>query len=145
MWCSHNHDCGCLLPYLLRSRPPLPRLAVTIDAGVLAITGTALAPTAQATGEAAGTVTVVARNLDNPRGLAFGPHGDLYIAEAGHGGALSLGNGPEGPQYAGLTSGMSKLEDGKPTKAVDHLISVASPKGTGCGGLVADPSQGNRN
>jgi hypothetical protein len=26
-------------------------------------------------------------NLDNPRHLAFGPEGGLYVAEAGHGGA----------------------------------------------------------
>ncbi len=99
---------------------------------------------AQTTDDAAGTVTVVARNLDNPRGLAFGPHGDLYIAEAGHGGSVCLGSGPEGPACAGLTSGMSKLVGGQLSKVVDHLISVASPDGTGAGGLVAVSTQGNR-
>ena len=94
--------------------------------------------------DAAGTATVVARNLDNPRGLAFGPHGELYVTEAGHGGDLCLGSGPEGPRCAGLTSGMSKLADGQLTKVVDHLISVASPHGTGAEGLVAVSTQGNR-
>ena len=31
-------------------------------------------------------VTVVMSGLDNPRGLAFGPEGALYVAEAGRGG-----------------------------------------------------------
>src|SRR5690242_6210868 len=30
--------------------------------------------------------TIVARGLLNPRGLAFGPDGSLYVAEAGAGG-----------------------------------------------------------
>ena len=94
--------------------------------------------------DAAGTVTVVAEHLDNPRGLAFGPHGELYIAEAGHGGGICLGEGPEGPSCAGLTSGMTKLSHGKQTKVVDHLISVASPDGTAAGGLAAVSTQGNR-
>jgi glucose/arabinose dehydrogenase len=32
------------------------------------------------------TVTRVMGGLDNPRGLAFGPKGALYVAEAGRGG-----------------------------------------------------------
>ena len=36
--------------------------------------------------DAAPKVTVVMSGLDNPRGLAFGPEGALYVAEAGRGG-----------------------------------------------------------
>lgn len=121
-----------------------PRLVVSLLSGGLALAGTALALPAQASGGSSGTVTVVARNLDNPRGLAFSPRGDLYIAEAGHGGTLCLGDGPEGPQCAGLTSGLSRLSHGHVTKVVDHLISVASPDGTAAEGLVAVSTQGNR-
>src|SRR6185436_19954638 len=32
-------------------------------------------------------VTTVMTHLDNPRGLAFGPGGALFVAEAGYGGA----------------------------------------------------------
>ena len=32
-------------------------------------------------------VTVVMNKLDDPRGLAFGPGGALFVAEAGYGGA----------------------------------------------------------
>jgi hypothetical protein len=35
------------------------------------------------------TVTTVMSGLDNPRGLAFGPEGGLYVAESGRGGPLS--------------------------------------------------------
>ena len=41
------------------------------------------------------TVSVVATDLDNPRGLNFGPDGGLYVAEAGTGGAGPCGPGPE--------------------------------------------------
>jgi hypothetical protein len=40
-------------------------------------------------GASASTITQVMHGLDNPRGLAFGPEGGLYVAEAGRGGAGS--------------------------------------------------------
>lgn len=36
---------------------------------------------------AAPSITTVMTNLDNPRGLAFGPEGALYVVEAGRGGS----------------------------------------------------------
>ena len=36
------------------------------------------------------TMQVIASGLDNPRRLAFGPDGALYVAEAGRGGESSL-------------------------------------------------------
>jgi glucose/arabinose dehydrogenase len=49
-----------------------------------------------ASGAGAATTRVVMSGLDNPRGLAFGPEGALYVAEAGRGGP--------GPRQSRLTA-----------------------------------------
>src|ERR1700734_2982253 len=58
--------------------------------------------------------TVYASGLEGPRGLAFGPDGSLYIAEAGLGGT-TVGNcvqviPPIGPYTGGLTARISKVD-----------------------------------
>ena len=51
-------------------------------------------------------VTPVMSGLDNPRGLAFGPDGGLYVAEAGRGGTIPTSIVVEGqPRFFGTTSG----------------------------------------
>ena len=60
-------------------------------------------------------VTVVASGLNNPRGLAFGPGGALYVAEGGTGGTASTAGqcaqvpAPIGPYTGGLTASISKI------------------------------------
>jgi hypothetical protein len=55
-------------------------------------------------GDAFGQGTVVASGLNNPRGLAFGPDGALYVAEAGKGSESGLVGGPCSPGPPGSTS-----------------------------------------
>lgn len=61
------------------------------------------------------TFTVYASKLEAPRGLRFGPDGDLYVAEAGTGGTNSTGSAceqvpaPVGPYTGGKNARISKI------------------------------------
>jgi hypothetical protein len=76
--------------------------------------------------------TVIASGLDNPRGLAFGPEGALYITEAGRGGDGLDGRCTEetaefgGRGCAGLTGAVTRLWEGKQERIVTGLHSVAN-------------------
>lgn len=71
-------------------------------------------------------VTVVANGLDSPRGLAFGPIGDLYVAEAGHGGAGPCGVGAEAAQVCyGPTGAITRIGLGGQQRIATGLPSTA--------------------
>jgi len=93
--------------------------------------------------------TTVATGLDNPRGLRFGPDGDIYVAEAGTGGDTSSLDGPDesetepckhvpppiGPSKGGFTSRVTRIDrHGDRTTVADNLPS----SGNGLVGGVAD-------
>lgn len=72
----------------------------------------------------------VMSGLANPRGLAFGPDGALYVAEAGSGGAgptITAGSGQE-VSY-GRTGAVSRLRDGTQERIVEGLPSLAGATG----------------
>ncbi|MEV0900626.1 ScyD/ScyE family protein [Actinoplanes sp. NPDC049802] len=74
-------------------------------------------------------VEVVARGLDNPRGLAFGPRGELYIAEGGRGGAGPCRAGAGGRACFGTSGAITVAESGRQWRAESGLPSLASPAG----------------
>jgi glucose/arabinose dehydrogenase len=75
--------------------------------------------------------TVVMSGLDHPRGLAVGPEGGLYVAEAGRG-----GSGPcqtvlptEPPRCFGLSGAITRLYKGVQERVVTGLPSQANATG----------------
>ena len=80
-------------------------------------------------------VTVVMSGLDSPRGLAFGPQGALYVAEAGRGGFGSENpfcfTGPLGAvRCYGPTGAVSRLWHGIQSRVATGLPSHANPNGS---------------
>jgi hypothetical protein len=82
----------------------------------------------------ASSFKVVAKGLDNPRGLAIGPNGTLYVAEAGKGGSGPCGPGPEGGQVCyGKSGALTRVKDGVQKRVIKGLPSFA-----GEGGVAAE-------
>jgi hypothetical protein len=75
------------------------------------------------------TVTVIAQGLNNPRGLAWGPQGALWVAEAGTGGKTCMSG-----QCFGLTGSVSRIESGHAVRVFTGLASTGAPDGSGAVG-----------
>lgn len=71
--------------------------------------------------------TVVMSNLDSPRGLAFGPEGALYVAEAGtteiNGPCVEVPRGPSMNCFSG-TGAISRLWKGRQERVASGLPSL---------------------
>ncbi|WP_283137356.1 ScyD/ScyE family protein [Rhizohabitans arisaemae] len=95
----------------------------------------ALGLTAPAVAEsgAAPVVTVVAKGFDNPRGLAFGPDGSLYVAEAGSGGTGKCATTDIGAKFCFGDSGKVTAVKGGKKRAVGVGLPSIGAAGIGFG------------
>src|SRR4051812_40031535 len=118
----------------------MPRLRRSLVLSIAILGSLALAGTAQA----ATSVTTVVSGLDNPRGLAFGPDGQLYVAEAGHGGGECVAGGEEGTACFGFTSGISRIEHGSAHRVVSGIASAADTDGSAATGVDGISFSGRR-
>jgi hypothetical protein len=97
---------------------------------VIACTAVAIVTPISTRLQALPTFQLVASGLDNPRGLAFGPEGGLYIAEAGRGGAGPCITGAEGPACYGPTGAITRVVPAVPAsqiRLISGLPSLAPP------------------
>lgn len=93
------------------------------------------------------TTEVIATGLNNPRGIAIAPNGDLYVAEAGTGGDEFCHVGPTGPRCFGTTGAIVRIDPRRGTveDVVTGLPSVAGEDGSGAGGPHDVSFQGRGN
>ncbi len=94
---------------------------------------------ASATLQAAPQVDVIATGLENPRGIAFAPNGQLYVAEAGRGGngnCTVLGDGQTGCYgESGAITRIDPTGASPPRRVLTGLPSLAGqPAGIGATG-----------
>jgi glucose/arabinose dehydrogenase len=110
---------------------------VSFTAAVAVMTVFLVPVSARAHAVALPKVTVVASGLNNPRGLAFGANGALFVAEGGTGGTAStVGQCPQaeavGPYTGGFTASISRISrQGTRTVVASGLPSSQTSKASG--------------
>lgn len=92
--------------------------------------------TASRTLDPQSVTVVVMSGLDNPRGLAFGPEGALYVVEAGRGGTGPCISLLGGTVCYGPTGAVSRLWQGVQERIATGMPSLAGPNGVAQAGPV---------
>jgi len=131
------------------SHTPARRIVVAVIAAAAALGGAAPAvadPEHPSGGHSGGhsAPAVVAKGLDNPRGLAFDSDGALYVAEAGRGGAGPCIPGPEGPEAPpvclGYSGAVTQISHGTQKRVLTGLPSLAAQEVGTAGEQAIGPS-----
>jgi hypothetical protein len=111
------------------------RMMVVVMAVALGVMGQSGRPVDARGHDGPAGTRIFASGFDNPRGLAFGPDGQLYVAEAGSGGSDSTADqcpdlqipGPYGPYVNGPTARVSRVDrKGRRETVLDGLPSGQS-------------------
>jgi glucose/arabinose dehydrogenase len=118
---------------------------IRLVVAALFVLGLTLSPLYEHLSFAQPAPTVVARGLDAPRGLAFGPGGELYVAEAGRGGDERVEWVPPfGFGRVGTSGQISRVDGGQRRAVAAGLQSIALGPGSevvGPAGLALVGSQ----
>ncbi len=94
---------------------------VAVVASLLLIAGGATAPV-NADEHLATIEVVVPGGLNNPRGIAIGPHGSLFVAESGRGGSQAVTDADGFTRCFGQTGAVARIRAGN----VERIASFAS-------------------
>jgi glucose/arabinose dehydrogenase len=108
------------------SRIKTPGRRAASGLAVVAALGASLAA---ATGAQAASVETVAKGLDNPRSVAVGPDGAVYVANAGRAGKQCTGEGEEAMCF-GQTSRIIRYSGGKARTLAGRMLSLGGKDGS---------------
>jgi hypothetical protein len=122
-------------------RTALPRRTATRRTALISL-GLGAALCCSAPPATAQNVEVVADGLVNPRGMAFGLDGRLYVAEAGSGGAGPCFTGADAQQCVGATGAIASVDvrTHRVKRIVTGLPSVAPQTGANPGRNANGPN-----